>query len=99
LRTRGIGWHKPSVQPSSSEDVRERYGVQEKVLKCYQYFEEFLVLALLALLMIVILYATLGFLVLIVMELIERLRTQEIHITLPLLHEVFTGLLMFQIGL
>ena len=50
-------------QLSSSEDVQERCGVQEKVLKGYQYLEQFLVLVLLAPLVIVTLHATVGFLV------------------------------------
>jgi len=73
--------------------------MKERVLKGYQYFEQFIVLVLLTLLMIVILYATVGFVVLIAMEMIEKLRIREIHITLPLLHEVFAGFLMILIGL
>jgi uncharacterized membrane protein (DUF373 family) len=73
--------------------------MKAKVLKGYQHFEQFIVLVLLALLMVVILYATVGLLVLIVMEMIEKLHTREIHITLPLLHEVFAGFLMILIGL
>ena len=73
--------------------------MKERVLKGYQYFEQFIVMVLLALLMIVILYATVGFVVLIVMEMSEKLRIREIHITLPLLHEVFAGFLMLLIGL
>jgi uncharacterized membrane protein (DUF373 family) len=73
--------------------------MKERVVKGYQYFEQFIVLVLLTLLMIVILYATVGFVVLIVMEMTEKLRIREIHITLPLLHEVFAGFLMILIGL
>jgi uncharacterized membrane protein (DUF373 family) len=73
--------------------------MKERVLKGYQYFEQFIVLVLLALLMIVILYATVGFVVLIVMEMSEKLHIREIHITLPLLHDVFAGFLMILIGL
>jgi uncharacterized membrane protein (DUF373 family) len=73
--------------------------MKERVVKGYQYFEQFIVLVLLTLLMIVILYATVGFAVLIVMEMTEKLRIREIHITLPLLHEVFAGFLMILIGL
>jgi uncharacterized membrane protein (DUF373 family) len=69
------------------------------VLKGYQYFEQFIVLALLALLMIVMLYATVAFLIMIGVQMVEKLRTPEYHITLPLLHEVFAGFLMILIGL
>ncbi len=50
-------------------------------------------------LVIVILYATVLFLVSIVVEVIEKLHQRGIHITLPLLHEVFAGFLMILIGL
>jgi uncharacterized membrane protein (DUF373 family) len=73
--------------------------MKEKALRGYQHFEQFIVLVLLLLLMIVILYATVGFVVLIVSEMMEKLRIREIHITLPLLHEVFAGFLMILIGL
>jgi uncharacterized membrane protein (DUF373 family) len=73
--------------------------MKAKVIRGYQYFEQFIVLVLLALLMIVILYATVGFLIMIGIQMFEKLRTPEFHITLPLLHEVFAGFLMILIGL
>ena len=73
--------------------------MKEKVIRGYQYFEQFIVLVLLALLMLVILYATIGFLVMIFVQMVERLRGPEFHVTLPLLHEVFAGFLMILIGL
>lgn len=71
----------------------------DKVLKGYHHFERAIVLSLLGLLMLVVLYATIGFAVMIVSTMIERLNTAEFHFTLPLLHEVFAGFLMILIGL
>ncbi len=71
----------------------------EIILKFYHVFERAIVLALLCLLMLVVLYATLGFLVVIAWTMYERLQTPEFHIALPLLHEVFAGFLMILIGL
>ena len=70
-----------------------------KVLNSYRYFEQFIVLVLLVLLMVVVLYATIGFVWLITMGMIEKLHTREFHITLPILREVFAGFLMILIGL
>ncbi len=71
----------------------------ETVIKGYHLFERAIVLVLLCLLMLVVLYATLGFLVMIFWTMFERLQSPEFHITLPLLHEVFAGFLMILIGL
>jgi uncharacterized membrane protein (DUF373 family) len=73
--------------------------MKAKAIRAYQRFEQIIVLVLLALLMIVILYATIGFMITIGIQMFEKLRTPEFHITLPLLHEVFAGFLMILIGL
>jgi len=71
----------------------------ETIIKGYHLFERAIVLALLCLLMLVVLYATFGFLVIIVWTMYERVQSPEFHIALPLLHEVFAGFLMILIGL
>ena len=71
----------------------------EMIIKFYNYFERAIVLALLCLLMLVVIYATVGFLVTIVLTMIERLESFEMHLTLPILHEVFAGFLMILIGI
>lgn len=71
----------------------------ETIIKVYTVFERAIVLALLCLLMLVVLYATLGFLLMIGWTMYERLQSPEFHITLPVLHEVFAGFLMILIGL
>jgi uncharacterized membrane protein (DUF373 family) len=73
--------------------------MKEKILRGYGYFEQFVVLILLGLMMLVVLYATVGFLILVGKLMIERLNASEAHITLPLLHEVFSGFLLLLIGL
>lgn len=73
--------------------------MKEKILRVYGYFEQFIVVVLLGLMMIVVLYATAGFLFMIGKLMIERLSLREAHITLPLLHEVFAGFLLLLIGL
>ena len=54
---------------------------------------------LLGLLMAVVLYATIGLVVLIAMTMVGKIYTREVSITLPLLHDVFAGFLMLLIGL
>ena len=71
----------------------------DRVLKGYHYFERAIVLSLLGLLMLVVLYATIGFAFMIVSTMTERLNAAELRLTLPLLHEVFAGFLMILIGL
>jgi uncharacterized membrane protein (DUF373 family) len=78
---------------------QRRPGMKAKVLRGYDYFEQFIVLILLALMMLVVLYATAGFLLTVGRLMIERLGAGEAHITLPLLHEVFAGFLLLLIGL
>jgi len=56
-------------------------------------------MVLLGLLMVVMLYATLGFLIMIVRTMFERLQAPDYLLTMPLLHEVFAGFLMILIGL
>jgi len=73
--------------------------IREKILLGYRYFEHFIVLILLGLLMAVVLYATIGLAVFIVVTMAEKLHTREVTITLPLLHDVFAGFLMLLIGL
>ena len=73
--------------------------MREKVLRGYGYFEQFIVLILLGLMMLVVLYATVGFMVLVGKLMVERLNTSEAHVTMPLLHEVFAGFLLLLIGL
>ena len=73
--------------------------MDDKVVKGYRVFERATVLALLGLLMLVVLYATIGFLVMIVWTMFDRLQSPEFHLTMPLLHEVFSGFLMILIGL
>lgn len=73
--------------------------MKTKILKGYQQFEQFIVLVLLGLLMAVVLYATVGFLILIVKLMVQNFRASEFHVTLPMLHEVFAGFLMLLIGL
>ena len=71
----------------------------ETIIKFYNYFERIIVLVLLCMLMIVVIYATAGFLITIAFTMVERLRATEMHLTLPILHEVFAGFLMILIGL
>ena len=73
--------------------------MKEKFLLGYRYFEHFIVLVLLGLLMAVVLYATIGLAVFIVVTMAEKLHTREVTITLPLLHDVFAGFLTLLIGL
>ncbi len=72
----------------------------DTILKTYHYFERAIVLILLCLLMLVVLYATVGFLVMIFWTMYEKFQIpSEFHLTMPLLHEVFSGFLMILIGL
>ena len=73
--------------------------MREKILLVYRYFEHFIVLILLGLLMAVVLYATIGLAVFIVVTMAEKVHTREVTITLPLLHDVFAGFLTLLIGL
>jgi uncharacterized membrane protein (DUF373 family) len=73
--------------------------MRKKILLVYHYFEHFIVLILLGLLMAVVLYATIGLVVFIILTMAEKLHTREVTITLPLLHDVFAGFLMLLIGL
>jgi len=73
--------------------------MKKKILLGYRYFEHFIVLILLGLLMAVVLYATIGLVVFIALTMAEKLHTREVTITLPLLHDVFAGFLMLLIGL
>jgi uncharacterized membrane protein (DUF373 family) len=73
--------------------------IKEKILLGYRYFEHFIVLILLGLLMAVVLYATIGLVVFIVVTMAQKLHTREVTITLPLLHDVFAGFLTLLIGL
>jgi uncharacterized membrane protein (DUF373 family) len=50
-------------------------------------------------LMIVVIYAIGGFLIAIGYTMFERLQTREMHLGMPILHEVFAGFLMILIGL
>jgi uncharacterized membrane protein (DUF373 family) len=74
-------------------------GMKAKILVGYQYFEHFIVLVLLALLMAVVLYATVGLVITIAATMVEKLYTRDASLTLPLLHDVFAGFLMLLIGL
>ena len=71
----------------------------EAIIKFYGYFERTTVLILLCMLMIVVVYAIGGFLITIAYTMIERLQSHEMHLTMPILHEVFAGFLMILIGL
>jgi uncharacterized membrane protein (DUF373 family) len=72
----------------------------EAIIKFYTYFERTTVLVLLCMLMIVVMYAIGGFLIAIAYTMVERLmQSKEVHLTMPLLHEVFAGFLMILIGL
>lgn len=71
----------------------------ETIIKVYNHFERIIVLALLCLLMVVVIYATVGFLVVIAYTMIERIESPEMHLNMPILHEVFAGFLMILIGL
>lgn len=71
----------------------------EAIIKFYNYFERIVVLVLLCMLMVVVIYATAGFLVTIAYTMVARLQSLEVHLTLPILHEVFAGFLMILIGL
>ena len=73
--------------------------MREKILLGYRYFEHFIVLILLGLLMAVVLYATIGLVVFIVVTMAQKLHTREVSLTLPLLHDVFAGFLTLLIGL
>ncbi len=74
-------------------------AVKKGVLRGYHHFEQIIVLTLLALLMIVVVYATVGLFFAIAAAMIERYHSRELHLALPLLHEVFAGFLMLLIGL
>jgi uncharacterized membrane protein (DUF373 family) len=69
------------------------------IIKFYNFFERIIVLVLLCMLMIVVIYATVGFLITIGYTMIERANSTEVHLTMPILHEVFAGFLMILIGL
>jgi len=71
----------------------------EAIIKFYNHFERIIVLVLLCMLMIVVIYATIGFLVTIAYTMVERAQSPEVHLTMPILHEVFAGFLMILIGL
>jgi uncharacterized membrane protein (DUF373 family) len=71
----------------------------ETIIKFYNYFERAVVLALLCLLMLVVIYATVGFVITIGSAMIERFGRPALELTLPILHEVFAGFLMILIGL
>jgi uncharacterized membrane protein (DUF373 family) len=71
----------------------------ERILKVYHGFERVIVLVLLGLLMLVVLYGTIGLLVMIVRAMIERAYDPQFQFAMPLLHEVFSGFLMILIGL
>lgn len=73
--------------------------MRAKILQVYRHFEHFIVLVLLGLLMVVVLYATVGLVVAIALAMAEKLQTREVSVTLPLLHDVFAGFLMLLIGL
>ncbi len=78
---------------------RWRKLMTETAIKIYNYFERAIVLVLLGLLMLVVLYATVGFMVTIAVTMYERLQTPEYHLTMPVLHDVFAGFLLILIGL
>ena len=71
----------------------------ETIIKFYNYFERAIVLTLLSLLMVVVIFATIGFLITIGYTMIERAQSTEVHLTMPILHAVFAGFLMILIGL
>jgi uncharacterized membrane protein (DUF373 family) len=71
----------------------------ETIIKFYNYFERVVVLTLLCMLMVVVVYAIGGFLLTIGYTMVERLQSNERHLTMPILHEVFAGFLMILIGL
>jgi uncharacterized membrane protein (DUF373 family) len=88
-----------SGYPRVDSSALLRPAMKEKILLGYRYFEHFIVLILLGLLMAVVLYATIGLVVFIAVTMAEKLHTREVTITLPLLHDVFAGFLMLLIGL
>jgi uncharacterized membrane protein (DUF373 family) len=71
----------------------------ETIIRFYNRFERLIVLALLCMLMVVVIYATAGFLITIGYTMVERVESAEMHLTMPILHEVFAGFLMILIGL
>jgi len=76
--------------------------MKDKILKFSDGFEYLVVIVLLVLLMLVVLLATIGLVVGIVVAAEEKLvetGITEMHFTMPLLREVFTGFLMILIGL
>lgn len=73
--------------------------MKDKILLVYRHFERFIVVILLGLLMVVVLYATIGLVVFLGAAMVERLQSREVTVTLPLLHDVFAGFLTLLIGL
>ena len=73
--------------------------MQARALFAYHYYEQAIVFTLLALLMLVVLYATGALVFSIGVTMVQKLHTRELHLSLPLLHEVFAGFLMILIGL
>lgn len=76
--------------------------MKEKILRITNGFEHVVVVALLGLLMLVVLLATVALFVGIVLGTIDKFFTHgltEMKFTMPLLREVFTGFLMILIGL
>jgi len=71
----------------------------KKILKVYHFFERAIVLVLLGLLMLVVLFATVGLVVMVISAMIEKAHDPQGQLTMPLLHEVFSGFLMILIGL
>ena len=71
----------------------------ERILKVYHLFERAIVLVLLALLMLVVLYGTIGLVIMVGWAMIERAHDPQFQLSMPLLHEVFSGFLMILIGL
>ena len=74
----------------------------ERVLFLTERYERVIVIALLGMLMVVILIATVSLFALIITTLTDRIRDLDLahaQFTLPLLHDAFTGLLMILIGL
>jgi len=71
----------------------------ERVVRITELFERAIVLILLALLMIVVAYATISLAAMLGVTMLEKLKHPEGELTMPLLHEVFSGFLMILIGL
>jgi uncharacterized membrane protein (DUF373 family) len=87
------------MTPPLNQQTPKARGLKARVLTAYQYYEHAVVFVLLGLLMIVVLYATVGLLISIGVGMVQKLQTREFHVTLPLLHDVFAGFLMILIGL